>query len=125
MSSETSLVATQVRLQSWAEQIRDCQSRPSEMKVEDWCEQHGITKANYYYRLKRVRKACLKACKETAFVEVPVTAAPAAPQLPVPDAGIQNTVAVLHIPGGVSLEIRNNASAEFLKKLIGAASHAQ
>ena len=24
-----------------------------------WCAQHGITKANYYYRLKRVRKACL------------------------------------------------------------------
>ena len=121
MGSETSLVATQVRLQSWAEQIRDCQNRPSGMKVEDWCEQHGITKANYYYRLKRVRKACLNACEGTAFVEVPVTAAPAMPQLP----EIHDAAAVLHIPGGVSLEIRNSASAEFLKKLIGATSHAQ
>ena len=30
------------------------------MKVETWCSEHGITKANYYYRLKRVRKACLE-----------------------------------------------------------------
>lgn len=125
MGSETSLVAAQMRLQLWVEQIRDCQSRPSGMRVEDWCEQHGITKANYYYRLKRVRKTCLNACKETAFVEVPVTAAPAAPQLLGTETGIHDTAGVLHIPGGAFLEIRNNASAEFLKKLIGAARHVQ
>ncbi len=28
MTTQTSLVAQQVRLQQWAEQIRDCQSRP-------------------------------------------------------------------------------------------------
>ena len=124
MGSETSLVATQMRLQSWAEQIRECQDRPPGMKVEDWCEQHGITKANYYYRLKRVRKTCLNACKGTAFVEVPVTAAPDVPQLPVPDTEIQDTAAILHITGGGFLEIRSSASEAFLKNLIGAASHA-
>ena len=61
MSSQTSLVATNVRLQQWALQIRECQNRPSGMKVETWCSEHGITKANYYYRLKQVRKACLQA----------------------------------------------------------------
>lgn len=59
MASQTSIVAKQVRLMEWAEQIRDCQNRPKEMDVAAWCAQHGITKANYYYRLKRVRKACL------------------------------------------------------------------
>lgn len=29
------------------------------MSVVDWCASHGITKANYYYRLRRVRQACL------------------------------------------------------------------
>ena len=29
------------------------------MTVKQWCEQHGITTANYYYRLTEVRKACL------------------------------------------------------------------
>lgn len=60
MSSETTLMAEQCRLQEWAAQIRDCQSRPSGMSVAEWCAGHGITKANYYYRLRRVRKACLE-----------------------------------------------------------------
>lgn len=56
MSSQTSLVAEQVRLQQWAAQIQDCKNCPADMKVETWCSEHGITKANYYYRLKRVVK---------------------------------------------------------------------
>ena len=56
MSSQTSLVAEQVRLQQWAAQIQDCKNRPADMKVETWCSEHGITKANYYYRLKRAAK---------------------------------------------------------------------
>ena len=60
MRSETTMVAEQCRLREWAAQIRDCQSRPSGMSVVEWCAGHGITKANYYYRLRRVRKACLE-----------------------------------------------------------------
>ena len=75
MASQTSIVAKQVRLMEWAEQIRDCQNRPRKMDVAAWCAQHGITKANYYYRLKRVRKACLDLLPNTgapAFIELPV-----------------------------------------------------
>ena len=39
--------------------MRDCKNRPRGMDVETWCAQNNITKANYYYRLRRVRKACL------------------------------------------------------------------
>ncbi len=60
MNSTTSIVATQYRLQEWAEQIRACQSRPDGMKIIDWCAQNDITKANYYYRLRKVREACLE-----------------------------------------------------------------
>lgn len=59
MSSETSLVAASFRLQEWAAQIRECQSRPAGMSVASWCAANGITKANYYYRLRRVRETCL------------------------------------------------------------------
>ena len=55
MSSETSMVAASFRLQEWAAQIRECQSRPAGVSVASWCADHGITKANYYYRLHRVR----------------------------------------------------------------------
>lgn len=60
MSSETTMVATNFRLQEWAVQIRECQGRPAGMRVADWCACHGITKADYYYRLRRVREACLE-----------------------------------------------------------------
>lgn len=64
MSSETSMVAASFRLQEWAAQIRKCQNRPADVSVASWCADHGITKANYYYRLHRVRKACLEHMQE-------------------------------------------------------------
>ena len=60
MSSDTSIVAAGFRLQAWAAQIRECQSRPAGISVASWCADNGIKKANYYYRLRRVRKACLE-----------------------------------------------------------------
>ena len=60
MSSSITAVAVQYRLKEWAEQIRECQNRPAGMSVVDWCATHGITKANYYYRQRRVRQACLE-----------------------------------------------------------------
>ena len=48
MSSEASMVAESFRLQEWADQIRECQSRPAGMSVASWCVDNGITKANYY-----------------------------------------------------------------------------
>lgn len=60
MSSETSMVAVSFRLQEWAAQIRKCQNRPAGISVAGWCADNGITKTNYYYRLRRVRKACLE-----------------------------------------------------------------
>lgn len=64
MSSETTMVAKQCRLQEWVAQIKDCQSRPAGMSVVSWCACHGITKANYYYRLRRVREACLESISQ-------------------------------------------------------------
>ena len=60
MNSTTSLVARQYRLQQWADQIRECQNRSSDISVKEWCRQQDLTVANYYYRLKEVRKACLE-----------------------------------------------------------------
>lgn len=60
MGSKTSLAAKQYRLQQWAAQIQECQSRPENMTVQEWCAAHGLTKADYYYRLRRVREVCLE-----------------------------------------------------------------
>ena len=74
MKSQTSLIASQCRLQQWAKKIHDCQNRPADMQVSEWCEMNGITTANYYYRLRRVREACITEYQNTqpAFVELSV-----------------------------------------------------
>lgn len=76
MTTQTSLMAEQVRLQYWAEQVRDCKNRPRRMDVETWCTQNDTTKANYYYRLRRVRKACLDQMQteQSNFIELPIPA---------------------------------------------------
>lgn len=57
MASKESQVAAQVRLNQWAQEIQDCQNRPKDMTVDEWCKQHNIKKANYYWRLSEVLKA--------------------------------------------------------------------
>ena len=123
MKSQTSFVAEHIRLQQWADQIRGCQNRPKGMDVATWCELNGITKANYSYRLRRVRMACLSSIEtgKPAFVELPVPAASVKTDL----SASPDTAAVLHCPGGFTLELSNHASAEFIRSVIGAMSYAE
>ena len=100
MASKESQLAAQVRLNQWALDVQECKNRPKDMTVEKWCEQRGITKANYYRRLKRVRQT------HTSDDNT-------------------STAAILCIAGGISIENRENATAELIKKLIGAVSNAQ
>ncbi len=122
MSSQTSLVAKQCRIQSWAMQIKDCQNRPEDMTVDEWCLQNNITKANYYYRLKCVRQACLDSMESTpAFVELPV------PEIKSTNKCITSSTvaAVIHGANGLTIELHEGASVEFMRNLIGACTYAQ
>lgn len=62
--SETSIVVAGLHLQEWTVKVRECQSRPAGMSIARWCADNGITKANYYYRLRRVRKVCIEHIRE-------------------------------------------------------------
>ena len=82
MTSNTSLVARQCRLQKWAEEVRACQGRPAEMTVSDWCSQNGINPKTYYNHLTEVRKACLEQMPAEAVqnvVSVPASVLPEEP----------------------------------------------
>ena len=118
MSSQTSLVAKQFRLQTWAAQIQDCQNRPEGMNVDEWCRQNNITKANYYYRLKRVRQACLDSIQESepAFIELPALQEPVSK----PTTVTTNVSAVLHVSNGLTIDLCDNASTEFMQQILGA-----
>ena len=131
MSSQTSLVAKQCRLQTWALQIQECQNRPKDMSVDDWCLQHNITKTNYYYRLRRVREACLEQVQDvagTAFVELPApnTNPSEKTEDPVPETS-DSIVPVIRLRNarGLSAEIFSSVSIEMFCHLIEAFNNAQ
>lgn len=124
MKSQTSLVAQQTRLREWAEQIRDCNNRPHGMTVDEWCQGQGITKANYYWRLRKVREELLKVTDSMpAFAEL---------KAPAPETTLieNNSLAQLKIAAVIktdkwSIEITDQVSSVFLNTLIGAMNHAQ
>ena len=126
MTTQTSLMAEQVRLQQWAEQVRDCKNRPRGMNVETWCAQNNITKANYYYRLRRVRKAYLDQMQteQSNFIELPL---PSEENVSVGTENVPDPVPVIRIKTkeGVFFEVFSNASTEVLKYLIEVAIHAE
>ena len=133
MATQTSLVAQQVRIRQWAEQIRNCQTRPKGMDVETWCTQNNLTKANYYYRLRRVRQICLDQMQDTettAFVELPAPA-PDPKKTDTPkESGTcisAGTLPMIRIKNtrGLSAEIFSGTSPEMLCHLIKAFTHAE
>ena len=126
MTTQTSLVAEQVRLQQWAEQVRYCKTRPRGMDVETWCAQNNITKANYYYRLRRVRKACLDQMQteQADFIELPM---PSEKNISADTENVSDSIPAIRIKTkeGVSFEVFSNVSTEVLKYLIEVVIHAE
>ena len=123
MSSETSMVAADFRLQEWAAQIRECQSRPAGMSIVGWCACHGITKANYYYRLRRVREACLKNIQGEMPVQQMV---PVQPSLLQQGQEGRNTQPGLDISvKGLSIHVTESTSMSLLTEVLKAVQHAE
>ena len=123
MKSQTSLVAQQTRLSEWAEQIRECNNRPKGMTVGDWCQSHGITKVNYYWRLRQVREALLEAGDVApVFVELPAQDVASVKE---PVSARSEIAAILKVENYTVIEITNEASAAFFTSLFKAIHHAQ
>ena len=124
MSSETTIVAEQCRLQEWAAQIRDCQSRPSGMSVVEWCAGHGITKANYYYRLRRVRKACLETIQTKMPAQQVVPVRPGLLQHQEQEDGNPQPGLDISIKG-FSIHVTGAASMPLLAEVLRVVQHAE
>lgn len=93
------------------------------MKVETWCSQNGITKANYYYRLRRVREAYIETTtqsSETTFVELPVISESEKSKK---QESNDQPVARIHTSDDLSIDIFSSISAEQIQSLIGAVTN--
>lgn len=128
MKTQTSAVARQQRLRSWAQMLQDCQTRPIGMSVDEWCEAHSITKANYYYRMTQVRKACLDAVPseiaKQAVVPVPAELMSLQTADTVNAACAQESSLELSV-NGIIIRVTEQTSAELLSKVLGVVAHAK
>ena len=131
MATQTSLMAQQLRIQQWAEQIRECQNRPKGMDVETWCAQNNLTKANYYYRLRRVREVCLEqiqASEMPIFVELPIPDNKEVCAEPVMETRFtEKATPVLRIKNdsGLCVEVFSDISPTQLRQVIEAMNHVE
>ena len=131
MATQTSLMVQQIRIQQWAEQIRECQNRPKGMDVETWCAQNNLTKANYYYRLRRVREVCLEQFQATdvpTFVELPVPKKKTVCEDPATKTTLaEKATPVLRIKSdsGLCVEVFSDISPTLLQQAIEAMDHAK
>ena len=111
----------QYRLQNWMEAIRD--QKASGLSIHQWCEQHHVTKYQFYYRQRAVRAAMADAVKAESLpasssteitVPVPLNKKPAFVQVP-QDFGPAAVGAVMRVRrGDVILEVSNDASDRIL-----------
>lgn len=120
MDKNTTAIAKQVRLSQWAADIRDCKSRPTNVTVDDWCKNHGITKATYYWRLNAVRKACIESVEtQTNVVDSSPTFVELKPPVPIP---AKDALVSVHI-GDATIEFSENISDEFLIRILKAVAY--
>ena len=123
MSSETSIVAADFRLQEWAAQIRECRNRPAGMSVVGWCASHGITKANYYYRLRRVREACLETIQGEMPAQKMVPVQPELLQQEQKDSSMQSGLDISI--KGIGIRVTESTSMPLLTEVLKAVQHAE
>jgi len=109
----TKLATTQIRINEWAAIIKDCKA--SGMKVDEYCQQHAISRDAYYYWLRKVKEAALQ---QAGFVELPV---PENKPTPATDFAVQMVVKV----AGTELGINNETPTELLVRILEVIRHAQ
>ena len=109
-----------VKLREWSAMIQTCKA--SGLTVKAWCEENGIGKKTYYYRLKRVRLATLQEPKkisegfQSAGVSPPAFAKLSLgvenENIIMPDIPTQGTLALTVRMGPVMIDINNGANHE-------------
>lgn len=126
MKTQTTAVARQQRLNSWAQMVHECQNRPIGMTVDEWCAANSITKANYYYRMTEVRKACLKAMPPEVVEQaiVPVSSELMTMDVQISsDSSHENSSSLELNLNGIVIRVTEQTSTELLSKVLGVIAH--
>ena len=113
----------QFRLQQWAEALRD--RKESGLTVKEWCRLHNVSKYQFYYRQREVRKHAAQflalqpvQADKPAFVEVShaLRSQPAAPDT---DPVLSRVTACIRA-GNADIFVSDETSEELLAKILRA-----
>ena len=116
-------VTRQFRLQQWAEALRD--HTESGLTVMEWCRLHNVSKYQFYYRQREVRKHAAQflalqpvQADKPAFVEVShaLRSQPAAPDT---DPVLSRVTACIRA-GNADIFVSDETSEELLAKILRA-----
>lgn len=111
--------------------VQECKNRPEGMSVDEWSHANNITKANYYYRLTQVRKACLESLPaetvEQAIVPVPMELMQVKPELsaPIPASSNKEDSYLELVFHGVTVHVTEQTSNALLTKVLGVLAHVE
>lgn len=91
-----------------------------------WLDEHNISKDQYYYWRKKLKDACIGSM-QSSFVEIPVPIANEKKSIEEKkDTQLKrdSSVAASIRIGSISIDVQENASTDFIKKLIEAINYA-
>lgn len=114
----TRLATRQIRLTEWAAVIKDCKA--SGLKVDTYCEQHGLSRDAYYYWLRKVKEAALL---QAGFVELPAPMTEHESSKPIEhNASTFETQMVIKLKG-TELCINEHTSSELISRVVEIFNH--
>lgn len=105
------------RLREWAQMVSQC--RGSGKTVDVWCEEHGISRKTYYYRLRRVCNMIPE--DNTANLPMPVEKPVFAELAPGEQTVERNSVITVRA-GGMEIQIPNGAEPKTIEATLRAVS---
>ena len=121
-------ITHEMRLNNWKQIVEECNRRPQGVTVKQWLSDNGINEKVYYYWLRRVRQAAYDQMKseqtgeltvvpnnKVSYAEITLTGNTSSRTLNVPAAVIS--------AGSISIDISEQASEEFLIRLMRAMKH--
>lgn len=122
-------ITHEARLDNWKHIVEECSNRPQGVTVKQWVADNGINEKVYYYWLRRVRQAAYDQMRLEQSGELAVTSDRRVSYAEITLTGNTSSgqsmhpVAVLSA-GNISIDISEQASEEFLIKLMRAMKNA-
>ncbi len=119
---KTTVITHQTSLKLWASRISE--QKASGILVNDWCNQNGVSRHQFYYWKRQLKEACLDSLlPDIVPIAVPTTGAPDNTSCTTRTTCTINPTNRITLPG-ISLEMDDSVPTDMLLNIIKAVRHA-